>query len=173
MKKLTPVLGIGFIYASSMVMPFSALAMPRLQDGPDLSETPSRSAPQFSRKMAAYRDCVQAHADLKDIDFKKVSKFCSCVSDQSLQADSSGFSNCATGGDGGNTLGMIGEIAPSVLMGVVQELTTRSSNSSSSSRDNGLLGKGGGLLDGLGGVLGSNGGGFNLKDLKDIFKKGF
>jgi hypothetical protein len=172
MKTLTPVLGLGFFLVSSIAVPFGAQAKPlfsssgqtepseSLTDKQSLSDT-STSMP---KKMAAYRDCVNANANVSGADFKQVNKFCACVADQSIQGSSSGnLTECATtasGGDGGGAMGIIGEVAPSVITGVMEGLSNRSSKN-----DGGFFGGGGGgLLGGLGDLLGS-GGGFSISDL--------
>jgi hypothetical protein len=168
MKKLTMAVGTGIFVVSGLGIPLSAQAKP--QEAEPLfkvGQSLSRKAPT-SRKMGIYSDCIQTHANINGADFKQVNKFCSCVADQTLQGEDGSLSTCATGGDGGSTLGVIGEIAPSVIMGVVEGLANRPTSSKSGGLlekgGGGLLEKGGGLIDGLGGLLGG-GGGFNLKDL--------
>jgi hypothetical protein len=170
MKKLTMAVGAGVFAVASLGLPLRAQVMP--QDEPlfkSNSTAPSRAG-QTPRKMAIYRDCLETHANVDGAEFKKVNKFCSCVADQSLEGNDGTFSTCAKG-DGGGTLGMIGEMAPTVLMGVLDELAKNPPSRSGGS--GGLLERGGGLLNGLGGLLGG-GGGFSLKDLniKDLLKNG-
>lgn len=170
MKKLTMAVGAGIFAVASLGLPLRAQVMP--QDEPlfkSNSTAPSRAG-QTPRKMAIYRDCLETHANVDGAEFKKVNKFCSCVADQSLEGNDGTFSTCAKG-DGGGTLGMIGEMAPTVLMGVLDELAKNPP--SRSGGGGGLLQRGGGLLNGLGGLLGG-GGGFSLKDLniKDLLKNG-
>lgn len=163
MKNLTPVFGIGLVVLSGLASPvlanpFGGASGSTSNDSGSTSTIPnSLPQPSNSNRMAIYRDCIDAHADLKDADFSKVNKFCSCVADQTLQGDNSGLSNCASnsGGGGGGVLGSIGEMAPTILSGVLDGL-----GSSRSRR--------GGLLDGLGGILGGSilGGG----GIRDIFK---
>jgi hypothetical protein len=178
MKTLTPVFGLSLVLVSGLLAPFSAQAKPLFSSSPQpeksstspseplLSDT-SASLPQ---KMAAYKDCVNLHANVNGADFKEVNKFCSCVADQSIQGSTGNLSDCATAkSDGGGAMGVIGEVAPSVISGVIDGLSSRSS------RGGGLFGGGGGgILGGLGDLLGGgsrssdnndNGGGFNLGDL--------
>jgi hypothetical protein len=162
MKTLTPVLGIGLFLVSGIAMPLSALGKPLFESSPipeqSLPETsPASSSP---KRMAAYRDCLDAHANVNGADFKEVNKFCSCVADQSIQGSNSTgtLSECASASGGGGTMGVIGEVAPSIITGVMEGLSNRSSRNSG-----GILGGGGGLLGGLGDLLG--GGGFSIRDL--------
>jgi hypothetical protein len=163
MKTLTPVLGIGLFLVSGIVMPLNALAKPLF----DSSPTPEQSLPDTSspspRRMAVYRDCVDAHANVNGADFKQVNKFCSCVADQSIQGSTGTLSECATASGGGGTMGVIGEVAPSIITGVMEGLSNRSSRNSGGILGGGGLG--GGLLGGLGDLLGGGGGGFSIKDL--------
>ena len=168
MKKLATVFGIGTFVMSGMIAPLSALGQtpkvePELKAGQALPETPI----QLSKKMAIYSECVDAHSKLNGADFKQVNKFCSCVVDQSVQGDNSGFGTCASGSSGGGAMSIIGEVAPSVITGVMEGINNRSSRGSGGL--GGLLGggSGGGLIDGLGGLLGGSGsgGGFNIKDI--------
>lgn len=161
MKKLTTVFGISTIVISGMIAPLGALAQsPKVE--PDLkAEQPLLGNPvPLSQKMAIYNECVDTHSKLNGADFKQINKFCSCVVDQSVQGDNSGFGTCASGSSGGGAMGIIGEVAPSVITGVMEGMGNRSSRGGGS----GLLG--GGLLDGLGGLFGGGGsGGFNIKDI--------
>ncbi|MGB8699403.1 MAG: hypothetical protein WCD18_08315 [Thermosynechococcaceae cyanobacterium] len=170
MKKFATVFGTSLFVVSGTLLPLQAMAYPKT------AEPSGTSAPVFSgrsatmaERMAIYEDCVRSNANIRDADFKTVNKFCSCVSDQTIQGNNGGLSNCASGGDSGSTLGIIGEVAPSVIMGVVQGLATRQSTTSDGS-SGGILDKLGGLLGG-GGLLGDGGGllggsgGFNIKDL--------
>jgi hypothetical protein len=190
MKTLTPAFGLGLLLVSSLVAPLGAQAKPLFSSSPQQPETlpnsstslPDTSVPlpdssiSLPKKMAAYKDCINANANVNGADFKQVNKFCSCVADQSIQGSSGSLSECATanGGGGGGAMGVIGEVAPSVISGVMEGLANRSS---SRSNGGGLLGGGGGggilsglgdLLGGGGGLLGggaSSGGGFNIRDL--------
>jgi hypothetical protein len=181
MKTLTPAFGLGLLLVSSLVAPLGAQAKPLFSSSPQQPETlpnSSTSLPDNSvslpKKMAAYKDCINANANVNGADFKQVNKFCSCVADQSIQGSSGSLSECATanGGGGGGAMGVIGEVAPSVISGVMEGLANRSSSRSNSG---GLLGGGGGILSGLGDLLGggggllggggSSGGGFNIRDL--------
>jgi hypothetical protein len=171
MTKLATLLGTSLFAASGLIIPMAAMARPQTSELDPERSLSSSAMP--SQKMAIYRDCIRSHDNVNGADFKDVNKFCSCVADQSIQGDTT-FSNCASGGSsggGGGTFGMISEVAPSVIMGVVQGLA------SNSGKSGGLLSKNGGLLDGLGGLLGggllggssnsgSNGGG----GIKDILK---
>lgn len=171
MKKLTTLLGTSIFAVSGLIVPMTAMAYPQ-SDGSKVEDSfPTGSAPtstvQPSRKMALYSDCLRAHEGVNGADFKQVNKFCSCVADQTIQSDST-YSSCAaesgSGGSGG-TFGMIGEMAPSIITGVVQGIA---SNSGKSSRGGGLLRKGGGLLDSLGGLFGGGllgGGGGGIGDI--------
>ncbi len=158
MKTLTPVLGIGLFLVSGIITPLSVQAKPLFESSP----TPEQSFPESSspspKRMAAYRDCVDAHANMNGADFKQVNKFCSCVADQSIQGSTGTLSECAAASGGGGTMGVIGEVAPSIITGVMESLSNRSSRNSG-----GILG--GGLLGGLGDLLGGGGGGFSIKDL--------
>ncbi|WP_404788141.1 hypothetical protein [Altericista sp. CCNU0014] len=162
MKTLTPVLGLGLFLVSGLVMPLSAQSKPLFESSP----TPERSLPNTStpspRRMAVYRDCLDAHANANDADFKQVNKFCACVADQSIQGSTGTLSDCATASKGNDTMGVIGEVAPSVITGVMEGLSSRSSRNSGILGGGGLLG--GGLLGGLGDLLGG-GGGFSIRDL--------
>jgi hypothetical protein len=169
MKTLTPVLGIGLFLVSGILMPLSALGKPLFESSPTLEpeqSLPVTSSPVTSspspQRMAAYRDCLDAHANVNGADFKEVNKFCSCVADQSIQGSSSTgtLSECASASGGGGTMGVIGEVAPSIITGVMEGLSNRSSRNSG-----GILGGGGGLLGGLGDLLGGGGGGFSIRDL--------
>jgi hypothetical protein len=168
MKNLTTVFGISTIVISGMIAPLSALAQtPKVE--PDLkAEQPLLGNPvPLSQKMAIYNECVDTHSKLNGADFKQVNKFCSCVVDQSVQGDNSGFGTCASGSSGGGAMSIIGEVAPSVITGVMEGMNSRSSKSKGSGLG-GLLGggSGGGLMDSLGGLLGGGGsGGFNIKDI--------
>jgi hypothetical protein len=106
---------------------------------------------------------VDAHANVNGADFKQVNKFCSCVADQSIQGSTGTLSECATASGGGGTMGVIGEVAPSIITGVMEGLSNRSSRNSGGILGGGGLG--GGLLGGLGDLLGGGGGGFSIKDL--------
>jgi hypothetical protein len=172
MKKLATVFGISTFVMSGMIAPLSALGQtpkvepaqvePELKAEPPLPKNPI----QLSKKMAIYSECVDAHSKLNGADFKQVNKFCSCVVDQSIQGDNSGFGTCASGSSGGGAMSIIGEVAPSVITGVMEGVNSRSSRSGGGGLG-GLLGGGGGLIDGLGGLLGGSGsgGGFNIKDI--------
>jgi hypothetical protein len=170
MKKLTTLLGTSIFAVSGLIVPMTAMAYPQSAESKVEDSFPS-SAPtssvQPSRKMALYSDCLRAHEGMNGAEFKQVNKFCSCVADQTIQSDST-FSSCAAeGGSGGSggTFGMIGEMAPSIITGVVQGI---SSNSGKSSRGGGLLRRSGSLLDGLGGLLGGGllgGGGGGIGDI--------
>jgi hypothetical protein len=182
MKTLTPVFGLSLVLVSGLLAPFSAQAKPLFSSSPQPEKSsPSQPEPLVSdtsaslpQKMAAYKDCVNLHSNVNGADFKDVNKFCSCVADQSIQGSTGNLSDCATassgGGGGGGAMGVIGEVAPSVISGVMQGLSNRSS------RGGGLFGGGGGggILGGLGDLLGGgsrssdnndNSGGFNLGDL--------
>jgi hypothetical protein len=160
MKKLTTLLGTSLFAVSGLIVPMTAMAYPL---SPESNNQPlSNSTVRPAQKMALYSDCLRAHENINGADFKQVNKFCACVADQSIQGDT-GFASCATGeGGGGGTFGMIGEMAPSVIMGVVQGISSNSGKSGG-----GLLGKSGGLLDSLGGLLGGGllGGGGGIGDL--------
>jgi hypothetical protein len=170
MKNLTTVFGISTIVISGMIAPLSALAqIPKVE--PDVkAEQPLLGNPvPLSQKMAIYNECVDTHSKLNGADFKQVNKFCSCVVDQSVQGDNSEFGTCASGSSGGGAMSIIGEVAPSVITGVMEGMNSRRS---SKGKDSGLLGgllgggNGGGLMDSLGGLLGGGGsGGFNIKDI--------
>ena len=169
MKKLTTLLGTSIFAVSGLIVPMTAMAYPQSADSKaeeSLSNSTSNSRVQPSQKMALYSDCLHAHEGMSGADFKQVNKFCSCVADQSIQGDST-FSSCATGGGSGGsggTFGMIGEMAPSIITGVVQGIASNSGKS----RGGGLLGKSGGLLDGLSGILGGGllgGGGGGIGDI--------
>jgi hypothetical protein len=168
MKNLTTVFGISTIVISGMIAPLSALAQtPKVE--PDLkAEQPLLGNPiPLSQKMAIYNECVDTHSKLNGADFKQVNKFCSCVVDQSVQGDNSGFGTCSSGSSGGGAMSIIGEVAPSVITGVMEGMNSRSSKGKGSGLG-GLLGggSGGGLMDSLGGLLGGGGsGGFNIKDI--------
>jgi hypothetical protein len=168
MKNLTTVFGISTIVISGMIAPLSALAQtPKVE--PDLkAEQPLLGNPvPLSQKMAIYNECVDTHSKLNGADFKQVNKFCSCVVDQSVQGDNSGFGTCASGSSGGGAMSIIGEVAPSVITGVMEGMNSRSSKGKGSGLG-GLLGggSGGGLMDSLGGLFGGGGsGGFNIKDI--------
>jgi hypothetical protein len=174
MKKLTTLLGTSIFAVSGLVAPMTAMAYPQSDESKVEDSFPTNSAPtstvQPSRKMALYSDCLHAHEGVNGADFKQVNKFCSCVADQTVQSDST-YSSCAadsgSGGSGG-TFGMIGEMAPSIITGVVQGI----SSNSGKSKGGGLLGKSGGLLDGLGGLLGGGllGGGSSGGGIGDILK---
>jgi hypothetical protein len=157
MKKLTTLFGTSLFAASGIIAPLTATAMPRTFESNSRSTYPSRIQP--SQKMAIYSDCLHAHTDISGADFKQVSKFCSCVADQSIQGDLT-LSNCSTGSGAGRTFGMIGEVAPSVISGVVEGIASRSGKS------DGTLSKGSDLLNGLSGLLGGGllGGG-SIQDL--------
>lgn len=153
MKKLTTLLGTSIFALSGLIVPMTAMAYPQSAEPKAGESLPdSTSTVQPSQKMALYSDCLRVHADVSGADFKQINKFCSCVADQTIQGDST-LSSCATGGGeggSGGTFGMIGEMAPSIITGVVQGITSNSGKSGG-----GLLGgKSGGLLDGLGGLLG-------------------
>jgi hypothetical protein len=152
MKKLTTLLGTSLFAVSGLVAPLPESNVEQESS----SQSSSTSTVRPSQKMALYSDCLRAHENVNGADFKQINKFCSCVADQSIQGDT-GFASCATGegGGGGGTFGMIGEMAPSVIMGVVQGISSNSGKSGGG----GLLGKSGGLLDSLGGLLGGGGGG--------------
>jgi hypothetical protein len=168
MKNLTTVFGISTIVISGMIAPLSALAQTSKVE-PDLkAEQPLLGNPvPLSQKMAIYNECIDTHSKLNGADFKQVNKFCSCVVDQSVQGDNSGFGTCASGSSGGGAMSIIGEVAPSVITGVMEGMNSRSSKGKGSGLG-GLLGggSGGGLMDSLGGLLGGGGsGGFNIKDI--------
>jgi hypothetical protein len=156
MKKLATLLGTSLFAVSGLVVPMTAMAYPQSAEPKaeeslpnSTSTSTSISTVSPSQKMALYSDCLRAHEGMNGADFKQVNKFCSCVADQTIQGDSA-LSSCATGGESGGsggTFGMIGEMAPSIITGVVQGITSRSGKSG-----------GGGLLDGLGGLLGGGGG---------------
>jgi hypothetical protein len=182
MKTLTSAFGLGLFLVSGLIAPIGAQAKPLFSSSPQQETQPNAStslpdigAPlpdssvSLPRKMAAYKDCVNLHANVNGADFKDVNKFCSCVADQSIQGSSGNLSDCATassgdGKSGGGAMGIIGEVAPSVISGVMDGLANRSS-----SKGGGLFGGGGGgMLGGLGDLLGggnSGGGGFNIRDL--------
>jgi hypothetical protein len=180
MKTLTSVFGLSLVLVSGLLAPFGAQAKPLFSSSPQ-PEKSSTSQPEplisdtsasLPQKMAAYKDCVSLHSNVNGADFKEVNKFCTCVADQSIQGSTGNLSDCATAKSdgGGGAMGVIGEVAPSVISGVMQGLSSRSS------RGGGLFGGGGGgILGGLGDLLGGggssssdnngNGGGFNLGDL--------
>lgn len=170
MKKITPFLSLSFFLASGVVVPFAAQARPLFESSPKTEQSLPVSSDvgvtAVPGKMAAYEDCVKVHANVNGADFNQVNKFCSCVADQSIQGSSGNLSDCATAsgggegkGDGGGMMSILGEVAPSVITGVMEGLSNRSSKGGG-----GLLG-GGGLFGGLGDLLGGGGGGFNIKDL--------
>jgi hypothetical protein len=171
MKKLTTLLGTSIFAVSGLIVPMTAMAYPqsdgsKVEDSFPTSSAPTSTTVQPSRKMALYSDCLRAHEGVNGAEFKQVNKFCSCVADQTIQSDAT-YSSCAaesgSGGSGG-TFGMIGEMAPSIITGVVQGITSNSGRSKSG----GLLGRSGGLLDGLGGLLGGGllgGGGGGIGDI--------
>jgi hypothetical protein len=195
MKTLTPVFGLSLLLVSSLIAPLGAQAKPLFSSTPQQQETlPNAStsvpdnSPVFSdtsasmpKKMAAYRDCINANANVNGADFKQVNKFCSCVADQSIQGSTGSLSDCATassGGGGGGAMSVIGEVAPSVISGVISGIGSRRNNGGGGL--GGLLGGGGGVLGGLGDLLGggggllggggndnndSGGGGFSIRDL--------
>jgi hypothetical protein len=171
MKKLATLLGTSLFAVSGLVVPMTAMAYPQSAEPKaeeslptSTSNSTSISTVSSSQKMALYSDCLRAHEGMSGADFKQVNKFCSCVADQTIQGDSA-LSTCATGGEsggsggGGGTFGMIGEMAPSIITGVVQGITSRSGKSG-----------GGGLLDGLGGLLGGGGGLLGGGGIGDILK---
>ncbi len=194
MKTLTPVFGLSLLLVSSLIAPLGAQAKPLFSSSPQQQETlpnSSTSLPDNSpilsdtsasmpKKMAAYRDCINANANVNGADFKQVNKFCSCVADQSIQGSTGSLSDCATAssGGGGGAMSVIGEVAPSVISGVISGIGSRRNNGGG-----GLFGGGGGgilgglgdLLGGGGGLLGgggnnndnndSGGGGFSIRDL--------
>lgn len=174
MKNITPFLSLSFFIASSVVIPFTAQAKPLFESSSPKTE---QSFPESSSglgaaapgRMAAYKDCVNVHSGVNGADFNQVNKFCACVADQTIQGSSS-LSDCATASSigstegksgGGGMMSVIGEVAPSVITGVMEGFSNRSK-----SGGGGLLGgSGGGLFGGLGGLLGGGGGGFNIQDL--------
>lgn len=180
MKKITPFLSLSFFVASAIAVPFAAQAKPLFESSspkteqilpsgfPDAATT--GAAPG---RMMAYKDCVNVHSGVNGADFNQVNKFCACVADQSIQGGTGSLSECATAsgssgtgegksGGGGGMMSVIGEVAPSVITGVMEGFSNRSK-----SGGGGLLGgSGGGLFGGLGGLLGGGGGGgFNIQDL--------
>lgn len=201
MKTLTPVFGLSLLLVSSLIAPLGAQAKPLFSSSPQQQETlpnSSTSLPDNSpilsdtsasmpKKMAAYRDCINANANVNGADFKQVNKFCSCVADQSIQGSTGSLSDCATAssGGGGGAMSVIGEVAPSVISGVISGIGSRRNNGGGGL--GGLFGGGGGgggilgglgdLLGGGGGLLGgggnndnnnnndSGGGGFSIRDL--------
>jgi hypothetical protein len=190
MKTLSPVLGLGLFCVSAIIAPLSAQAKPLFESSPQVApqsvqpgqstqpeqqSLPITSSQSMPEKMAIYRDCIDAHAKLNGTDFKQVNKFCSCVADQTIQGGTSqgstgALGDCATASSGGGgTMGIIGEVAPSVISGVMEGLSNRSSNSNGGGGllGGGLLGRGGGLLGGLGDLLGggNSGGGFNIQNI--------
>ncbi len=170
MKKLATVFGISTFAMSGMIAPLSALGQtPKVEPNLNPEQALPATPIQLSKKMAIYSECVDSHSKLNGADFKQVNKFCSCVVDQSVQGDNSGFGTCASGSSGGGAMSIIGEVAPSVITGVMEGINSRSSKGGGLSGLGGLLGggSGGGLIDGLGGLLGGSGsgGGFNIKDI--------
>jgi hypothetical protein len=179
MKKITPFLSLSFFLASAVAVPFAAQAKPLFESSPKVEQSlpnssldaatsvGSASAPG---RMAAYKDCVNVHSGVNGADFNQVNKFCACVADQSIQGGSGNLSDCATASSatgegkegGGGMMSVIGDVAPSVITGVMEGFSNRSKNGGG-----GLLGgSGGGLFGGLGGLLGGgSGGGFNIQDL--------
>jgi hypothetical protein len=184
MKTLTSAFGLGLFLVSGFIAPMGAQAKPLFSSPqqetqpntstslPDIGAPLPDSSVALPRKMAAYKDCVNLHTNVNGADFKDVNKFCSCVADQSIQGSSGNLSDCTTassgsGKSGGGAMGIIGEVAPSVISGVMDGLANRSS-----SKGGGLFGGGGGgMLGGLGDLLGGGsgnsggGGGFNIRDL--------
>jgi hypothetical protein len=180
MKKIATVFGTLVFVASGTMAP--AMAFPKSQTVDSESQQeqlliPEESVPSSnpsvssSRKMAIYGDCIQAHGNMGGADFKQVNKFCSCVTDQTIQGTEGTFSSCAEGGGKGSMMGVLGEVGPSVITGVMQGMSSRNSN-----KNGGFLNGGGGLLNGLGGLLGGGSGGggllgggsdggFNIKDI--------
>ncbi len=177
MKKIATVFGTLVFVASGTMAP--ALALPKSQSAAPQSEeqllipeTPVQSStPNWGRsssnKMAIYGDCIQTHANVSGADFKQVNKFCSCVADQSVQGTEGTLGSCAEGDGKGSMMGVLGEVAPSVITGVMEGMSNRNKKN-----DGGFLSGGGGLLNGLGGLLGggllgggSGDGGFNIKDI--------
>lgn len=152
MKKLVTALGTSLL-TTSLIMPMTVVASPVF---PDLNSERYPASVNPSQKMSIYKDCLHTHDRMNGADFKQITKFCSCVADQSIQGDSS-LSNCATGSESSSTFGMLKDVAPSILIGIVQGIADRSSKSG------GLLGKRGDLIDGLGSLLGGGllGGGRN------------
>jgi hypothetical protein len=168
MKKIATVFGTLVFVATGTMAPTMAQIRPQVSDTELKSDQPlTNNSGQYSRKMAIYSDCIQTHSNVSGADFKQMNKFCSCVADQSIQGTEGTFSSCAEGSGGGSTMGMLGEVAPAVITGVIEGISNRNS-----SKEGGLLGKGGGLLNGLGGLLGGgllgggdSDGGFNIKDI--------
>jgi hypothetical protein len=174
MKNLTTLLGISTIVISGTIAPLNALAQtPKVEPDSKVEQPLLGNPVPLSQKMAIYNECIDAHSKMNGADFKQVNKFCSCVVDQSVQGDNvSGFGTCASASSGGGAMGIIGEVAPSVITGVMEGINSRSSKGGSGLLG-GLLGgrgdKGGSLIDGLGGLGGLLGGGdsggFNIKDI--------
>ncbi len=165
MKKLTPLLSLSFFLASAVAVPLAAQARPLFESSPKTETSFPNASSSPSGRMAAYRDCVNVHANVNGADFNQVNKFCACVADQSIQGGSGNLNDCATAngsgeGKGSGMMSIIGEVAPSVITGVMEGFSNRSK-----SNGGGLLGSGGGLLGGLGDLLGGSRGGFNIKDL--------
>ncbi len=181
MKKITPFLSLSFFVASAVAVPLAAQAKPLFGSSPNPKTEQilpggfpdAVTTGSASGRMMAYKDCVNVHSGVNGADFNQVNKFCACVADQSIQGGSGSLSECATasgssgGGEGkssggGGMMSVIGEVAPSVITGVMEGFSNRSK-----SGGGGLLGGGGGLFGGLGGLLGGggDGGGFNIKDL--------
>ncbi len=180
MKKLTTVFGISTFVMSGMIAPLSALGQtPKVEPEVKAEQALPQTPIQLSKKMALYSECVDAHAKVNGADFKQVNKFCSCVVDQSVQGDNSGFATCASGSSGGGAMSIIGEVAPSVITGVMESMNSRSSRGGGGlSGLGGLLGggSGGGLMDSLGslgGLLGGGSGGDGGFNIKDILKNRF
>ena len=161
MKKITPFLSLSFFLASAFAVPFAAQAKPLFDSSPKTEQSFPESSSGLGAaapgRMAAYKDCVNVHANVNGADFNQVNKFCACVADQSIQG-SSNLSECATASSsgtgegksgGGGMMSVIGEVAPSVITGVMEGFSNRSN-----SGGGGLLGGGGGLFGGLGGLLG-------------------
>jgi hypothetical protein len=167
MKKLTTLLGTGLFAMSGVIAPMTAMAQGLdLGLDPSLADAAPASTVSSGQKMALYNDCLRSHANVNGADFKQVNKFCACIADQSIQGEGS-FSSCAGGGGGGGgllgggggTFGMLGEVAPSVISGVVQGITSNSGKKSGGGILSGLSGLlGGGLLGGGGGGLLGGGG---------------
>jgi hypothetical protein len=180
MKKITSFLSLSFFVASAVAVPLAAQAKPLFGASPKTEQILPSGFPDAattgsaSGRMMAYKDCVNVHSGVNGADFNQVNKFCACVADQSIQGGSGSLSECATAsgssgtgevkssGGGGGMMSVIGEVAPSVITGVMEGFSNRSS---SRSGGGGLLGGGGGLFGSLGGLLGGGGGGFNIKDL--------
>jgi hypothetical protein len=175
MKKITPFLSLSFFLASAVAVPFAAQAKPLFESSPKAEQSFPESSSELGAaapgRMAAYKDCVNVHSNVNGADFSQVNKFCACVADQSIQGGSGNLSDCAMassstgeGKTGGGMMSVIGDVAPSVITGVMEGFSNRSK-----SGGGGLFGggSGGGLFGGLGGLLGGGdgGGGFNIKDL--------